>query len=256
MGLVSLDELGIDTSNYRINLNDLYPLDVELCHRQPVDYNQVDEKTTSSESNEFSAWGRVANYDWVALTQLYSSTLFTTLSEDKKSQNSKHFNAIRMGYQLGQYLNQAIQNSTMLRVRLIQKNFVVPDTSALAWNGIHEHTNHMAIHIRKFLGLEWNSGPKLEIENNHLIANKGSLSDLKGKDVILPFIYANKDSIKFYGQLANIICNFAKANTATGIFITRIMPTMDGRNPNSLAQNEYVPIISPYFGMEIPPLGY
>lgn len=161
-----------------------------------------------------------------------------------------------MGYQLGQYLNQAIQGSNMLGIRFRQRNFAVPDTSALAWKGIHEHTSYMAIHIRKFLGLEWNEGLELSIEDNRLVAKNGDLSALKGKDVILPFIYANKSSLKLYGQVANIICNFAKANTATGIFITRIMPTMDGKNPDTLSQDEFVPIISPWFGMEIPSLGY
>lgn len=256
LGIISLEELGIDTSNYCININDLYSFVVDLCHQRPVDFNQIVEKTTSSASDEFSAYGRVANFDWVALTQLYSSTLFTALSEDKKTQNAKNSRAIAMGFQLGQYLSQAIQNSSMLRICLNQRNFVVPDTSDLAWDGIHEHTHHMAIHIRNFLGLKWDSGPKLGIEDNHLVAKEGSLSDLKGKDVILPFIYANNSSINLYGQIANIICNFANANTANGIFITRIMPTMDGKEPNSLAQYEYVPIISPFFGMEIPPLGY
>ena len=256
MGLVSLEELGVDTSNFRININDLYQVDVDLCHFEKVDYNESFEKTISNAIGEFSTHGRIANFDWKALTQVYSKTLFTNLSDEKKEQNQKHHNSILMGYQLGQYLSQAMQDDMMLRVRLSQENFVVPDTSDLAWRGIQEHTSYMVHHIRNFLGLNVLDGPKLAIEEKHLVVKNGKLSDLKGKDVILPFIYANNDSIKLYGQVANIICNFAKANTASGIFITRIMPTMDGRNPKTLSQDEYVPIISPYFGMEIPPMGY
>lgn len=256
MGIVTADELGIDTKSWGINTNDIYQIDVETCHRQPVNFNETIEKTTSVELGKFASYGRIANFDWVALTQVFSSTLFKSLSDDKQKQNRKHSSSIAMGYQLGQYLNQAIQDSSLLGIRLRQCNCVVPNTEELAWRGIHEHTSHMAIHIRKFLGLELDNGLDLAIEDNHLVAKKGQLSELKGKDVILPFIYANVDSIKLYGQVANIICNFAKANTVTGIFITRLMPTMDGRNPNSLAQDEYVPIISPYFGMEIPPIGY
>ncbi len=256
MGLISLEELGVDTSNYRININDLYQLDVERCHYDKVDYNETIEKTISNEVGKFSSYGRIANFDWEALTQVYSKTMFTNISDDKKKQNQKHQRSIMMGYQLGQYLSQAIQDDMMLGIRLSQDNFVVPDTSNLAWRGIQEHTSYMVNHIRHFLGLDVLAGPELAIEEKHLVVKNGKLSDLKGKDVILPFIYANSDSIKLYGQIANVICNFAKANTASGIFITRIMPTMDGRNPKSLSQEEYVPIISPYFGMEIPPMGY
>jgi hypothetical protein len=256
MGFVKLEELGIDTSNYRIDINDLYQLDVDRCHQKKVDYNETREKTISNEVGKFSSYGRIANFDWEALTQVYSKTMFTNISEDKKRQNQKHLASIRFGYQLGQYLNQALQDDIMFGTILGQQNFVIPDTSNIAWRGIREHTSYMVRHIRRFWGLNTNDGPILDIKENHLILSNGNLLDLKGKDVILPFIYANSDSIKFYGQIANIICNYAKANTASGIFITRIMPTMDGRNPKSLSQEEYVPIISPYFGMEIPPMGY
>lgn len=256
MGLVRLEELGVDTSNFRIDTNDLYQLDVDRCHFEKVDFSETIEKTISNALGKFSTYGRIANFDWKALTQVYSKSLFTNLSEEKKEQNKKHHNSIMMGYQLGQYLSQAIQDDMMLGIRLNQENYIVPDTTNLAWKGIREHTSYMVNHIRHFLGLDVIDGPELVIKENHLAVKNGKLSDLKGKDVILPFIYANSDSVKLYGQIANIICNFAKANTTSGIFITRIMPTMDGRNPKSLSQDEYVPIISPYFGMEIPPMGY
>lgn len=256
LGIVSLNELGIDTSNWQINVNDLYQIEYDRCHRKDVDFNSTREKTIGSKEGEFTSWGEIGNFDWVALTQIYSSVIFKNLSSDKKRQNEIHHNTICMGYQLGQYLNSAIQNNSMLGIRLRRGKIAIPDTSEIAWNGIHEHTMHMTTHLRKFFGLDPLSGVKLAIENNQLVAQEGKLMDLKGKDVFLPFIYANKDSINLYGQVANILIKAAQADTVTGLFITRIMPTMDGRNPNSLAQDEYVPILSPFFGMEIPPLGY
>lgn len=256
LGIVSLDQLGIDTSNWQININDIYQLDYDRCHRKDVDFNHTRENTIGTKVGEFTSWGEIANFDWVALTQIYSSVIFNNLSCEKKLQNDIHHKTICMGYQLGQYLNSAIQNNSMLGIRLRRRRIAIPDTSEIAWNGIHEHTMHMATHLRKFFRLEPLSGVKLAIENNQLVAKEGKLMDLKGKDVFLPFIYANKDSIKLYGQVANILIKVAQADTVTGLFITRIMPTMDGRNPSSLARDEYVPIISPFFGMEIPPLGY
>ena len=256
LGIISLDQLGINTSNWQINVDDIYQLEYDRCHRKDVDFNHTREKTIGTKESEFASWGEIGNFDWVALTQIYSSVIFKNISSEKKHQNDIHRNTICMGYQLGQYLNSAIQKNSMLGTRLRRRKIAVPDTSEMAWNGIHEHTMFMTTHLRKFFGLDPISGVKLAIENNQLVAAEGKLTDLKGKDVFLPFIYANDDSIKLYGQVANILIKVAQADTVTGIFITRIMPTMDGRNPNSLSQDELVPIISPFFGMEIPSLGY
>ena len=59
MGFVKLEELGIDTSNYRIDINDLYQLDVDRCHQKKVDYNETREKTISNEVGKFSSYGRI-----------------------------------------------------------------------------------------------------------------------------------------------------------------------------------------------------
>lgn len=41
LGIVSLNELGIDTSNCQINVNDLYQIEYDRCHRKDVDFNST-----------------------------------------------------------------------------------------------------------------------------------------------------------------------------------------------------------------------
>ena len=70
------------------------------------------------------------------------------------------------------------------------------------------------------------SGAEIYTNNNgryEVISQK-----IKGKDVVLPFIWANKRSLDFYGNFAKSLADNG-ANTVVGIFATRIVPTIDGK---------------------------
>ena len=84
LGIISLDQLGINTSNWQINVDDIYQLEYDRCHRKDVDFNHTREKTIGTKESEFASWGEIGNFDWGALTQIYSSVIFKNISSEKK----------------------------------------------------------------------------------------------------------------------------------------------------------------------------
>ena len=72
---------------------------------------------------------------------------------------------------------------------------------------------------------------------------------IRDKDVIIPFVIGSQESIKKYAEIASAICVKSKASCAIGIFITRIKPSLDGRDPQIIDLKDQIPVIfeSPLF---------
>ena len=133
----------------------------------------------------------------------------------------------------GDNLSHAIINDDDLLI-ILQRNPVVANTEVCikSWDSIHDCLTKeysairgMTVRLNIFLG----KGPIRSIffkkEKEQLIIDE---TIVKGKDVVLPFIWANKKNLKMYGDLAKK-CIDNGANTVVGIFASRLVPTMDGR---------------------------
>ena len=255
VNLVSAEEIGINISpdDIIIDPDDEYQSIVDLCHDSNVDYNHITEMTTSNNLDCFTRMGFIANYHWFALTQLYSREVFKCFTEEQKKQNMIHFESIRPLVSLVKHLNNAFKKSHEIFIRARRGNLYVMDTSMFIdeyfenesgffLNKEYGNTKNLVKVIRAIIGTDYSSveEPDLEFDNDTIIGSEEDLSVIKGKDIILPFIYAEDESILNFAKMAASLCKDGRANTVTGFFVTRIMPSMDGKYPNFLSKEEEI----------------
>jgi len=67
---------------------------------------------------------------------------------------------------------------------------------------------------------------------------------LKDKDVIIPFILGTQSSIRLFARIASEVCGSHKASCAVALFITRIKPSLDGKEPKIVEREDLIPVIS------------
>lgn len=250
---IPAEELGMDSGRFTVDpdywFNEMYELYKDSCHLDnpldPAQSNEAHCPVDKLRSRQFTALGRVGFFRWYSLT-LYFDENIHRMDEQKKKYNNHHKKTLceRFSSDPGETLCHAINNDQDL-VNILQRNPIVANTQECVdgWDEEHDclsleysQMQDMAVRLNVFL----DQGPICcEVfvkEGNGLSINSDFI---KGKDVVLPFVWANKANLKLYGELAKK-CVDNGANTVVGIFASRQVPTMDGREVMKIPQ-DYVP---------------
>ena len=258
---IPADELGLDLNDFVIDenhwYNEMYELYKDSCHHE----HSLDEKLTREDYVEhdkinehtFSAMGRVGIFRWYALTLYYDKTIHK-LDEAKIKHNKNHQDTVCdiILSNPGNNLLDAINNENEL-VNILQHNPIVANTAELfeSWDSEkdcmakeHYFLGNLENLLNVFLdlgerGVFKKEGKTISIDRNII----------KGKDVVLPFIWANRKNLDLYGKLAKK-CIENGANTVVGIFASRQVPSMDGREAETIPQ-EYEPDFTLTFSFNI-----
>lgn len=243
---IPVEELGADPSNFVVDAdywyNEMYELYKDSCHSEnPLDERQSTEAYIGPEhidQHTFSAIGRVGFFQWYALT-LYFDESIHKLDETKVLHNKNHQRTL-CGQMAdpGENISHAINNNNDI-LNILQRNPVVANTEECveSWDSVHDclskdynDIREMTVRLNVFLG----QGP---ICFNVFTKEKGRLiidpNTIKGKDVVLPFIWANNKYLTMFGDMAKR-CIDNGANTVVGVFASRQVPTMDGREASNI----------------------
>lgn len=232
--LVPIDQVGGNPSDYYINEEELastlYSLYYDSCHSpNPFDTKWTTEKYCSIDqlrSNRFACYGNWGHFRWYSMSIYFDSSIHK-LDSEKIAYNSQHKQAVCGGgdgpcENLSQAINEVDELIYMLNNPLL-----------VSTSKIEEVNDLRLIYLEGHLGQFLETGRSVSVftkNNNSYIADTSIVS---GKDVIIPFIYATNSSLRLYGELAYAAIK-AGANTVIGIFATRIMPTIDGRECKSI----------------------
>lgn len=230
---IPAEELGMDPSGFTVDpnywYNEMYELYKDSCHFD----NSLDPKLTNEayrplgelNSRLFCVLGRVGYFRWYALTLFYDEAIHK-MDDQKRKYNLHHQKTICEPESLdaGANLLHAINNNKDL-VNILQRNPVVGHMPYLFDDENFMAQFELESRLSNFLDLGV-SGAEIYTNKNgryEIIPQK-----IKGKDVVLPFIWANKRSLDFFGNFAKSLADNG-ANTVVGIFATRIVPTIDGK---------------------------
>lgn len=260
---IPADELGLNLNDFLVDVNywnnEMYELYKDSCHHE----RSLDEKLTWEDHIEpdkinghtFSAMGRVGIFRWYALTLYYDKAIHK-LDEVMLSHNRNHHNTV-CDIDLsnpGNNLLEAINNEDEL-VNILQRNPIVANTAEFfeAWDSerdclarehyfLKEMENILDVFLEQGLG----NGRVFKKEGEAMSVDN---SIIKGKDVVLPFIWANCNNLDLYGKLAKK-CIDNGANTVVGIFASRQVPSLDGREAETIPL-EYEPNFTPILSFHI-----
>lgn len=245
--LIPIEEIGGDESDYDMNgLDDgLYLLYADSCHySESLDSRQSSEHIINREDeDEFAVIGRVGYYQWYALSAYYDMNIHKKTDEIEAS-NEQHQDsaADQLMEGPGEHLAKAI-NARRDLVNILRNPCVVNSSD------MFPHTNwnlkEMETMLRHFLNLNIFEDTKvIEPNGNQFRINVDSI---QSKDVVIPLLYASNDNLQIFGHLAKKIAELG-ANTVVGIFATRVVPTLDGKQGVVNEENQ-VASFSPRFGI-------
>lgn len=244
---VPASELGFDNEDFFIDdfgMDQLYELYVDSCHLPDcLDERQsMQDLVNNEDEDRFAITGRMGYFQWYALSAYFDPQLHK-MNNIKIQYNEHHKDSA--GDNLlegpGIHLCKAINESDLVN---ILRNPVVANTSDM-YSEMNWNLKEMETCLRNFCNIS--IFPEKEIitrEGNNIKINKETI---KGKDVIIPIIYATNQNMFLFSKLADQICKLG-ANTAVGIFATRVMPSIDG-NEGKIQSGFEVASFSPRFGI-------
>ena len=244
---IPVEELGMDPSQFTVDpeywFNEMYELYKDSCHSEnPLDESQSFETHIDPDKidqHSFSAFGRVGFFRWYALTLYYDESIHV-MDDVKMKHNENHEMTVCDEFLAdpGENISNAINNNDDL-VNILERNPIVANTEECVefWDSAHgcqskeySHIRDLAQRLSVFLGQGFALSKILKSEGGNLIIDPNLI---KGKDVVLPFIWANKEKLKLFGELAKR-CIDNGANTVVGIFASRQVPSMDGREASQI----------------------
>lgn len=245
--IISLDEVGVDTSEYQISTDVLsdtsYTMYCNLCQseeRMKFDYST--DYVIGERIGQLTAAGRMGVFRWYALTTYYGKDIYK-MNDERTKQNIIHRKTMQKGsYGLGELLNHALNISYDMHSFLREP--IVLNTGEIA--DVHDFGFLTALqrHLEIFMEL-----PHEQVTKKHNNVIEYDLSLLKDKDVIIPFIIGTQSNIRLFAKIASEICGPQKASCAIALFITRIKPSLDGKEPKIVEEEDLIPVISesPYY---------
>ena len=241
-GYIALSEIGIDSSERLIDTQTIsdtvYSLYCEnCCSEKRFIYKYAKEYDAGNQIGKFTSCGVIGVFAWLALTTYYGSDIYK-LNNERKIQNAIHRETMQKGnYELGCLLNHAINNS--LDMCSLLREPIVLNTKDILDYEFSSYLSALQNHLENFMEL-----PHVDVawkENETIHYN---WSQLRNKDVVIPFILGTQKSINVFARIASEICGEDKASCAVGLFITRIKPSLDGKETKIFETADQIPIIS------------
>lgn len=227
---VPAKELGMDDSDFMVDVNywneQMYDMYKDSCHRKDsLDSAQSLEKHIDPNGKkQFACFGRVGFFEWNAVS-LYFDENIHKMNDEKQRFNSHHQMSMADEFieHPGENLSLAINNDNHLLNLL--RNPVVANMSD-TFKETNWRLREMETHLRHFMQLPLFSEKEVFTHDENKVVFNHEI--YKGKDVIIPFIYATTQTLEIFGRYAKKLAD-SGANTVIGIFATRIVPTIDGR---------------------------
>lgn len=256
---IPVEELGMDPGQFRVDpvywYNEMYDMYKDSCHfdnsLDPAQSNERHCPEDQLSTKGFSVHGRVGFFWWYALTMYYDESVHN-MDEQKRKYNAHHQKTTCDDFSnAGDNLCHAINGVSDL-VNVLKRNPIVANTSECVdgWDEEEDclsleysQLEDMAVRLNVFLGQGPISREVFKKDGDNILINTNII---KGKDVVLPFVWANNENLKLFGKLAKR-CADSGANTVVGIFASRQVPTMDGREASKIPL-ESEPNFSPSFG--------
>ena len=247
---IPITELGLDPSQYRVNLNELqdalYDSYCACCSDPNADKAPSCEQDFGKDKDldvcEFAVGGRAGQYRWYALTNLYEESIHK-LDDFKKRHNRHHYEAACDPFTSpSENLTNAINNT--YEVWSYLKNPVVVNTSILS-SGFNQSAHDLETYLMNFFQQNfldevlYSADGKIKVHREKI----------KGKDVIIPQVLATNSSLKRFVALSKTICKCG-AKSVTGIFVTRLKPASDGTETKSISPQNRIQPLGPRFSLD------
>ena len=262
---IPISELGMSEEGWLVNVeemnNALYESycaccqspDAATCPSSEYDYG----KDGPLNTHNLATTGRAGQFMWVALTSLYEESLHN-IDDFKKMHNEHHIDAACDFMESpSNNLQRAINNDQQL-VNLCRDVVVVNITEYRNyyennWNNYSNFLNYLH-HMGHFFcsGLTDDVFKHIEKEDGSK-AIRINPALIKGKDVVIPQVIASRYTLELFKKVAAFICKNG-ANSVIGVFITRIKPAADGREPKKISEKYTLQPLGPRFlgGFGIP----
>lgn len=262
---IPISDLGMSEEGFCVDVAELYTALYEsysaCCHNPQAD------KTPSSETDfgkdeplnhhQMSTVGRAGQFMWYSLSSLFDESIHQ-MNDFKRTHNNHHLETVSNPIESpSDNLLHAINNDEHL-VNLCRKPLVlnVTEYNNYYGNNYGAYGNYLNYfhQVGHFFGVPFTEGVFEHIEKEDgkkYIRIKPEL--IKGKDVIIPQIIATRQTIDIFKRIAMFVCKNG-ANSAIGLFITRIKPTADGIEPKKVADKYGIQPLGPRFfgGLGIP----
>lgn len=261
---VPISELGMSEEGFFVDVNDMYNALYEsycaCCHSEDADTCPSSEfdfgKDSPLEVHDFATTGRAGQYMWYSLTSVYDESLHT-LDNFKKMHNQHHIEAANDPLESpSNNLQHAINNCQDL-VSMCRNTVVI---NILDYSNYFGHNYDMygnflnyLHHMAHFFSTNLVSDLFSEIEREGKKYIRINPALIKDKDVIIPQIFANQMTLNLFKRVSKFICKNG-AKSVIGLFITRIKPTADGREPKQVSSKYAIQPLGPRFfgGLGIP----
>ncbi len=247
--LVPIEEIGGDESEYDMSgLDDgLYLLYTDSCHcSDSLNPVQSDERIINRDNEDkFAVIGRVGYYQWYALSAYYDLSIHRK-TPDIEASNVHHQDSAADEFLEGPgvHLANAIYARRDL-VNILRQPCVI--NSSDMFPNINWNLKEMETMLRNFLGLNIFDDSKIIEANGNQF--RIDVDRVKSKDVVIPLLYASNKNLNVFGHLAKKISDLG-ANTVVGIFATRVVPTLDGKE-GVVDEKNQVASFSPRFTIGI-----
>ena len=246
--LIPADQIGANPGDFGLSeekwADTVYSMYYDSCHApNPLESSWTNEKYCPVENlapNRFACFGQKGHFQWAAMSVYYDPSLHK-MTPQMEAYNRHHKSAVCGGgfgpcENLAQAINEVDDTVYLMRNPLLGKTSNVEGVDDLR-----------LIFMEGFMGKFLGTGCSVQIFkklNGTYVADSSKVRD---KDIVLPFIYATNKTLQIYANLANAAIK-AGANTVTGIFATRIKPTIDGREcksiPREMEVHEFTPRMS------------
>lgn len=248
---IPVSELGMSENNWTINVNDLnnalYESYCACCKLDNADTCQSSEKDRGKEkglnTDQLAVSGRAGQYLWVALTCIFDENLHK-MDEFKEMHNRHHIDAAcDILESPSTNLQLAINNDPSL-VNLCRAPIVINineyadyfanEEGIRIYGNFLDYLSHMSYFFSgtPFFASDVFTHIEKEDGKNVIRINP---EEIKGKDVIIPQIVATRDTLDLFKKVAKFVCKNG-ANSAIGVFITRLKPAIDGREPKNISE--------------------
>ncbi len=250
---LGLDEDAILDMNADKILDGLYESYCAMCQFIEEEPNNCIEKYEPANSllakDILAGNGQYGMLKWYSLSVFFDKRLHS-IDKEEELYNDYHDESAGDEFLEGpsEHMAKAINNNEEL-INLLRNPIIVSCLRLFETEDFSLINNQMAFEasMKNFIGSDLFTDISIYIddEKNACITNSELV---KSKDVIIPYLICNQDSLKKVANAAKTIMNYG-ANCVVAIFVTRLVPAKDGREVSNIPHEHKIASFSPRFGI-------
>lgn len=257
--LIPASELGIDESvfqneqNVRKMHDALYDSYCAMCHSITEVPDKAIERylpVDSLDKDVLSCSGQYGMLKWYSMTLFFDESIHK-MDAQKQSYNDYHDETAGDEFFEGprEHLAKAINNNGDF-INLLRNPFVVNSSELIVDDSI-DIINQMYLEtsLKNFMGNDIFSDTSLKYNdrNGIFVTNKETI---KSKDVVIPYLICNQKSLQTLAKAAKVIMECG-ANCVALLFVTRLVPSKDGKEVPNLSEGHAIASFAPRFGVNL-----